>query len=351
MSYRPVELAYGAGLSRAVPQFLLLAKKWQDEDIIWPHSDLDFRVVLDEHPSDWLAFNESLADLHRELVSSDQSLRRVLEHPPGFVFVRSELERLLVRPAEIAAWSISHGSAEHLERWTSQHAEIEWSADDDEFYASILRARTAGCYQLAADALDNVVLDRRQYLHHCVMWHYYAPCLFATTALGSRDRPPGKTFALRAAKTTLAALILASAQAGYDAPATDSALLHLSAHEFYRAESHDRPTSRTGHLRRVTMALATLRCRPARYLYYLDAPTGVATGYLIQREAKDLLTALRDLREGLTTLPFTVQSAAEVVLTQFPADTNVNSLKTCLARLRARPSAYEDLMNADLQPL
>ncbi|NED88672.1 hypothetical protein G3I76_52425, partial [Streptomyces sp. SID11233] len=42
-----------------------------------------------------------------------------------------------------------------------------------------------------------------------------------------------------------------------------------------------------------TMTAGMLRVRVARWLYYLDPPPGVATGYLIRREAKELSAAVR----------------------------------------------------------
>ena len=367
------EQAYGEELGDSLAQFALLAKKWQDEDIIWPHSDLDLRVVLWEAPPDWLRFNEALAEAHRSQVGRDPLMRRVLEHPPGFVFLARELDQQLVRPAEISTWSISHGPTLRLECWRDLHANLPWTVDDEEFYWSLLSARTAGRYSLASDSTDNVTRHRSEYLYHCVMWHYFAPCHVATHALATRIRATGKASTMSLTGHGLARDVLAAAKSGYRGAVTAAALLGLAGHEFALPERctpdaalhiaapvaqdavgnslADRLPMPAGHgaaerKRRLVGSLATLRCRPARFLYYLKPSPGAVTAYLLGRESKDLGAALTDLRDGLDLLPRKLREAALTVLEQFPLTTDGRNVKACLSELYRRPDAYERLMSA-----
>lgn len=346
LGYHEVERRYGCALQRSVPEYLLLTKKWQDEDLVWPHSDVDLRVVLAHQPRCWLALNETIAAVHRSEVADDPVLRRVLEHPPGFVFLAHELDYGLLRPAEIATWSSSHGETKHLDSWKAKHAALAWTDDDEDFYWDLLVARTGGRYRLANDAADNVSLEADRYPLHCVFWHYFAPCHFAASALGTRSRPQGKTATLSEGEMgSLAANVLAAARKRYYGEVATDTVLTLNGHDFLLPVRS--PPKRDVDLdrRRLTMAIAALRCRPARFLYYLDPGPGTVTDYLIDREGKEVTQAIQAIRNGLHFLNAPVRQAAVAVIAQFSECTSRRGLANCLADLLNDSGDFAVLMN------
>lgn len=298
----------------------MLTHKWQRTDLLAPHSDLDLRILLDESPADWCEWNRRLAKAHSASVAHDSANRRLLEHPPGFAFTTSEVNRRRVSPPELATWSLVHGHSPTLQRWKSRAQMAPWSRLEERFYRSILDSRLGGRYQLAADSADNVTQDLPGYRRHCVAWHYLAPCWFAAAALATRTRCPGKSAALaqwhpagleqyaetflNQARATTAGRTARPRSAGHLLRSAHVALSALMRH--VPAPTNDRTIEDAGGSKAVawTMTAGMLRVRVARWLYYLDPPPTVATGYLIAREAKELRAAedvLRSLAADETT--------------------------------------------------
>lgn len=352
VGYPAVETRYGQLLASHLDTAVVVTKKWQDTDLVWPHSDIDLRIVVDEPPADWIAFNEHLAQLQRELVTADPILRRVLEHPPGWVFLRREVDAGLVPAAEVATWSHSFGDHAAVEQWRKQALARPWSAEDDRFYRGIIAARTGGAYRLEADSADNVVLDADRYGAHCVSWHYLAPVVFATASLVARRRLSGKTEALNADPTEAVAEFLPLARNGYrDAP--DPTVLLRRAHRAIAALPalpETQPTADGLPTRaEVASAVGVLRCRIARYSYYLAPPPSAETGYLIDRETKDVHGAIRTLRAACPSLPTPLRALAERFLELMPAPpTTRQSLRRFLDNAAAEPTLLQHLFSADL---
>ncbi|MFJ6755826.1 hypothetical protein ACIQNK_12500 [Streptomyces sp. NPDC091273] len=282
----------------------MVTHKWQQPDLIAPHSDLDLRLVLDAAPDSWEHFNTCVAAAHTAAVAADPAHGRWLEHPPGYAFTTAELDGGLVQPAEVATWSPVHGSQQILGQWVKAADAEPWTAADARFYWALLNARVAGHYRLAADATDNVHRDLSGYLRHCVAWHYVAPCWFAAACLATRSRLPGKLDALtrwRPGDTGHHAERFASHAGPVGSrPGLAPRLLLRHAHVAVDAALHYIPASgsepdegrpRLGLRREWAMTAGMLRVKPARWRYYLDPPPGIATGYLIAREAKELTAA------------------------------------------------------------
>ncbi|MFE2426573.1 hypothetical protein ACFXJ5_07440 [Streptomyces sp. NPDC059373] len=310
--YDELGALYVHELARHGLQVAMLTHKWQRNDLLAPHSDLDVRVLLDQPPADWREWNHHLAAAHASAVTHEVANRRLLEHPPGFAFTVSEAHRSRVSPPELVTWSLIHGHAPTLQRWKSHAQSAPWSRLDERFYRGILGSRLGGRYQLAADSTDNVTQDIPGYRRHCVAWHYVAPCWFAAAALATRNRLPGKSAALtqwrpagleRHTETFLRHTLAAEPDMASRTPAIrdllrsahvalDAAMRHVPAQtkgSNFNETDGAQPTA-------WTMTAGMLRVRVARWLYYLSPPLGVATGYLITREAKELRAAAEVLR-------------------------------------------------------
>lgn len=290
----------------------MLTHKWQRIDLLAPYSDLDVRILLDQAPDDWHEWNRLLAQAHSAAVAHDSANRRLLEHPPGFAFTTSEVDRSRISPPELATWSLIHGHQQSLQRWKSHAQMTPWSPADERFYRGILDSRLAGRYQLAADSTDNVTQDIPGYRRHCVTWHYVAPCWFAAAALATHTRCPGKSAALaqwrpagleqyaetflRQARSTTTDRTAQPRSAGHLLRSAHVALSALMRHVPIATDGRTFEEAGDSQAVAWTMTVGMLRVRVARWLYYLDPPPAVATGYLITREAKELRAAADTLR-------------------------------------------------------
>jgi hypothetical protein len=310
--YDDLGALYAGELAEHGAPAAMLAHKWQRADLLAPHSDLDVRVVLDEPPADWSAWNRRLAAAHTAAVSHDTANRRLLEHPPGFAFTMSEVAHRRVSPPELATWTLLEGHQPTLQRWKSHAQMVPWSSLDERFYRAILNSRLGGRYRLAADSTDNVSHDLPGYRRHCVAWHYLAPCWFAAAALATHTRCPGKSAALTQwhpdGLEHYAGLFLHHARgeaqeetvrlpsAPYLLRSAHVALSALMRHVPAPADTTEGVNPEASKTTAWTMTAGMLRVRVARWLYYLDPPPAAATGYLIAREAKELRAAADVLR-------------------------------------------------------
>jgi hypothetical protein len=196
------------------------------------------------------------------------------------------------------------------------------------------------------------VLDADRYSAHCVSWHYLAPVVFAAASLHTRRRLSGKTEALHAYPAEAVAEFLSLARNGYrDAPAPADLLRR--AHLAIAALPALPETARAAHgaptRAEVASAVGVLRCRIARYSYYLTPPPSAETGYLIDRETKDLHGAIRTFRAACPSLPTPLRALAERFLELVPPPpTTRQSLRQFLDNAAAEPNLIQHLFSADL---
>ncbi|MGW3090888.1 hypothetical protein [Streptomyces sp. NPDC001108] len=335
---------------------VMLTHKWQPADLLAPHSDIDVRVFLPEAPADWEEWNHRLAAAHTAAVRREISHGRLLEHPPGFAFTVAEADGRLVSAPELATWSLISGSARDFQRWKSRAQMAPWCEVDERFYRGILQGRLGGRYQLAADSTDNVVADIAAYRRHCVAWHYLAPCWFAAAALATRTRCPGKTAALTQWRPDgldgYAELFLEHAADRTEARPRSPRHLLRTAHVALEAAMRRAPgaasTAGQGeeHARADwVMTAGMLRVRVARWLYYLDPPPGVATEYLIRREAKELRAAAQTLNALAADESTSAQRLAARMTTLIPTGpTTAGTLRATLALWHRQKSTAQDFL-------
>ncbi|MFJ3905756.1 hypothetical protein [Streptomyces sp. NPDC090025] len=336
---------------------VMLTHKWQPTDLLAPHSDIDVRVLLPRPPADWEEWNHRLAAAHAAAVSRKVPHRRLLEHPPGFAFTVAEADGRLVSAPELATWSLMSGSARDFQRWKSRAQMAPWCEVDERFYRGILQGRLGGRYELAADSTDNVVEDIAAYRRHCVAWHYLAPCWFAAAALATRTRCPGKTAALTQWRPDgldgYAELFLGHAEDRPDARPLNPRHLLRTAHvalesAMRRVPDANRPAGRCDKDVRTdwVMTAGMLRVRVARWLYYLAPPPGVATEYLIRREAKELRAAAQTLNTLAADKATPAQRLAARMAALIPTGpTTADSLRTTLSLWHRQKSTVQDFLS------
>ncbi|MGW0885354.1 hypothetical protein [Streptomyces sp. NPDC002671] len=353
-SYAQLGVVYAEQLAAQGVAAGMLTHKWQAGDLIAPHSDVDIRVILDKAPASWWEWNERLAAAHHRAVLLDPAHSRVLEHPPGFAFTAGELDRNLVSPAEISTWSLATGNAATLRRWKSHAQMMPWSRADERFYRGILDARIGGRYRLDQDSTDNVHHDLDSYRRHCIAWHYVAPCWFASAALATRTRCPGKTAALNQwhpgeLESRAEEFLRLSATTSDPAPSPTQVLrtAHITVDAVLRRTPPPRRLPEETETAAWITAAGMLRVRVARWIYYLNPPPGTVTGYLIAREEKELrsarntLTRLADRTSGDDAL---LVKAMTALLPLGP--TTSSTLRDLLARWGRHRSVVEDFLSA-----
>ncbi|MFB8088407.1 hypothetical protein [Streptomyces sp. NPDC055992] len=354
-TYSRLGAIYAEQLSSRGAAAAMLTHKWQARDLIAPHSDIDIRVILDHAPTSWWKWNEQLAAAHDQAVRLDPLHSRLLEHPPGFAFTVSELDRGRVSPAGVCTWSLVTGSATPLQRWQTRAQEMPWSSTDERFYRGILDARVKGRYQLDNDSTDNVLHDLDAYRKHCIAWHYVAPCWLAAAALTTRTRFPGKTAALsqwqpgELAEHATKFLHLATTSQPSLAPSEQLAAAHAALQALLLRTPPaqallDEPSAYT---QAWTTTAGMLRVRVARWIYYLNPPPRTATDYLIAREEKELdsarktLTRIADITTGDDVL---LAKAMAGLLPSGP--TTPSALRDLLALWHRHRSVVEDFLSA-----
>ncbi|MFJ8789016.1 hypothetical protein [Streptomyces sp. NPDC102462] len=334
----------------------MLTHKWQPADLLAPHSDIDIRVLLPQSPADWEEWNHRLAGAHTAAVGREISHRRLLEHPPGFAFTVSEADARLVHAPELATWSLITGNARDFQRWKSRAQMAPWCEVDERFYRGILQTRLGGRYQLAADSTDNVVEDITAYRRHCVAWHYLAPCWFAAAALATRTRCPGKTAALTQWRPEgldgHAELFLRHAEDVPDSHPRNPRHLLRAAHVALEAATRRIPDACRSADKGEdpctdwVMTAGMLRVRVARWVYYLDPPPGVATEYLIRREAKELRSAAKTLATLAADEATPAQRLAARMGALIPTGpTTAVTLRATLARWHQQKSIVQDFLS------
>ncbi|MDQ1019897.1 hypothetical protein [Streptomyces afghaniensis] len=355
-SYAQLGVIYAEQLAAQGVTARMLTHKWQAGDLIAPHSDIDIRVILDQAPESWWEWNERLATAHHHAVLLDPAHSRLLEHPPGFAFTTAELDRNHVSPAEISTWSLATGNAATLRRWQSRAQMVPWSRADERFYRGILDARIGDRYQLDKDSTDNVHHDLAGYRRHCVVWHYVAPCWFASAALATRIRYPGKTAALNqwhpgeleAPAEEFLRLSATSSDSG-PSPAQLLSSAQVTVDAVLRRTPHPRALPEASEVEAAawTTTAGMLRVRVGRWIYYLDPPPETVTGYLIAREEKELrsarntLTRLADRTSGDDAL--LVKAMTELLP---PGPTTASTLRDLLALWSRHRSVVEDFLSA-----
>ncbi|MGB8944963.1 MAG: hypothetical protein WCD21_32740 [Streptomyces sp.] len=355
-SYAQLGTFYAEQMAIQGVEASMLTHKWQAGDLIAPHSDIDIRVIRDQAPNSWWEWNERLAAAHHQAVRLDPAHSRLLEHPPGFAFTISELDRNRVSPAEISTWSLVTGSAVALQRWKSRAQMMPWSSADEKFYRGILDARIGGRYQLDNDSTDNVHRDLDGYRRHCIAWHYVAPCWFAAAALATRTRCPGKSAALTqwhpgelGSHAEESLRLAATTSDPGPSPAEVLRTAHVTVDAVLRRTPPPMslPEAPGTDDAAWTTTAGMLRVRVARWIYYLNPPPETATGYLIAREEKELSSArktLSRLTEGLSGDDALLAKAMAVLLP--PGPTTAGTLRDLLALWTRHRSVVEDFLSA-----
>ena len=186
------------------PKLLVIAAKWNYEDLIPGLSDFDARMIYDSDVSlkEWLEMSAAVGEVHEELARKFPDWARVLEHPPGPVLTIRELTDPLVYYPEFQQWSFYRGDDKAIERIGSYLASVEWSERDEYFFLKKF-AVYFGPYDRKIDPPVNIGKWENKYPLHSRFMHYFTPPVQAAVSLIKKQAVRGKFEALRYAREML----------------------------------------------------------------------------------------------------------------------------------------------------
>lgn len=180
--YRAINNEYIEKIASKSDHFLFATKKWTYEDYLWPFSDFDYRIVIsDGCEVDFFQLNEILYIIQLHMQTENSQLRRILEHPPGYVFFESEIMTEYLEDFRI--WSFAGGNSEKfLEFKDFLNSRRNF---DKYFYQKIIGKRYHK-FSFKTEYRDYTKNKISAYEVYCVLWHYYFPCMFAVQSLKER---------------------------------------------------------------------------------------------------------------------------------------------------------------------
>lgn len=289
--YRWASSQYIECLSQRGLPITLVATKWQERDLVWPLSDLDFRLVVREQALDWIAFSEALADAHAEACRRVPFSRRILEHPPGYILSTAQLDRGRLPYWDLATWTVW---LDTLGCWPTLRCSSDaqpWSAQDEQWYSCMLADRCH--HRRSNDHIDSTLPTsmRRAYWRYCRVSHFWQFNIYAMASLVTRCRLRGKMAALEGVRD-LGLDSRAILETRHDGNDDDTAL--ISPYRLLFSELRVRVWSR--FRQRLLTApqmtclfgppVASLRARVARLFYYSKRPRDLPA-FLLSRESRE----------------------------------------------------------------
>ncbi|MBO4616099.1 MAG: hypothetical protein J5717_01995 [Lachnospiraceae bacterium] len=180
MSYKKVEDIYWDKVLEQSNQVVLLTKKWSDEDLLYPYSDLDLRIITQDN-IDFFELNEKLYKAHCNTVMEVEDGERILEHPAGFMYKVSECVGNEVYKIDFVKTSFVNGDEDLFIRAKSSldPKEIDkgWL---ESFYNKRYKRFTMKYEYKYKDQAKNKIFEK-----YCIVWHYYIPCVYALQCMVS----------------------------------------------------------------------------------------------------------------------------------------------------------------------
>lgn len=289
MNYSSIYETYGKKLSEKIPELIFVSKKWSDNDLKWPFSDLDFRLILKDGFLDFYSINEKAFLIQKKMVKKNSGiLGRILEHPPGYIFKYSEL--LTNYLEDINNWSFCYGDKKRFE--SIKMSNCNKKSFDYTYYINILRKRYKRFSFITEYKFDDKVLNKC-YQVYCILWHYYYPCIYALNSLQNHLPQEYKIldFYHPKQKIIMSAykdIVSNNHESLYKYNLDDLIICVDNEIEQYVSKLNVDIKMDSVTKDNYFEAIAMLRTRIARYLLYLDDLPNSDKGYLIEREINEL---------------------------------------------------------------
>lgn len=287
--YNKIYEEYGKMLLEKVPEVIFVSKKWSDKDLVWPFSDLDFRLITDNQVIDFYTINETMFFIQKAIIQKDSKiLARVLEHPPGYIFKYSELVDNYIE--DVNNWSFCYGDKDRFEKIKKLNQEKDLF--DSAYYLNIIRKRYKKFSFDTEYIFDDEKLNK-YYQLYCIIWHYYFPCIYALNSLKKHSSQKAKIISTHNLqnKIILSAyndIIFNNFDNLYKYDLIDMIIAIDEVLEYNVEKINlDKKYNNLLNTNKYLEAISMLRTRISRYMLYLDN-SQKNKDYLIKREINEL---------------------------------------------------------------
>lgn len=279
--YKQIEYIIGSQLAKYIPEVILVTKKWNNTDYIYPFSDIDYRLVV-EDGTDLFRLNERLYEAHYKCASEISYGTRILEHPPGFIYYQKELKNLSIDRDIFCRDSYSSGDKKLFDETYSR---IETSlANSFQVYESFKQRFNKFSLKYEFKSYDSEL--KQFYEKYCVIWHYYLPCIYFLNVLKNNRTYNHK---INDCWYSGSFLELIEDFRNKKEPSRDMEdLIKLVDEELITITKNNTNFKSNFEKTDSNDVLFMLRTRIARILYYINPPKACDTLYLQERECKEL---------------------------------------------------------------
>lgn len=336
--YKQLSSQYVNRLQNIINDIDFVAIKWDYTDYLYPFSDLDFRVVLNDNEVDFFQINKKLFDTQIELQAETINNQRIFEHPPGFIFFKKEIEQIYIE--DFRTWCYAGGKLSDFERF--KFLLSKQSTFDENFYLKIIAKRFKK-FSFATEYASFSKKNMIDYHAYCILWHYYFPCIFALASLNAKksvcrkvdsnriqDKYIKNIFDLLVGKRKVSHLNEADLIAAVDTDVEN----RFDNTKFKMISSARKPN--------VYETLAMLRCRLARLYLYLSED-GVDRRYLAEREINEL-----GLIFGTISYYYASDIVNEANSIINSCDSALDVLRNLLIHMLSNKHYYNSIMNCSI---
>lgn len=284
--YSKVYKRFGKLLFNQQEELLFISKKWSNCDLVWPFSDLDFRIIVKDKTIDFLKVNTYVYEVQKHLILKDERLKRILEHPPGYIFKYNELKENCFE--DVNNWSFCYGN---YKKYIKIKIKNRHSNLSKQYYLNIINKRYKK-FSLKNDYKNFNPKTNKKYNLYCSLWHYYFPCEYAINSL-SNFKPEKYKINFRLIESGLLKKlyydIIKDTKNYEEKYELNNVVKEIDLRlEKKLQRCHINLLEKQERYDRYFEAVAMLRTRISRYLLYLDTELKYDRDYLINREINEL---------------------------------------------------------------
>ena len=279
--YKKIECVLENQFAKYIPEVILITKKWNNNDYVYPFSDIDYRLVV-EDGTDLFRLNEQLYEVHYKCASEIRYGTRILEHPPGFIYYQNELKNLSINRDIFCRDSYLSGDKRLFD---DTYFRIDTSlVDSFQVYEAFKQRVNNFSLKYEYKSYDSELMQF--YEKYCVIWHYYLPCIYFLNVLKDRRTYNQK---INECWYSEPFLTLIDDFRNKKEPSRDmKGLIKLVDDELNIIMKNKLYFKLNYEKKDNNDVLFMLRTRMARILYYLNPPSACNTLYLQERECKEL---------------------------------------------------------------
>ena len=325
--YRDIVDEYYWELKQNLGDDISLFIKWKTDDFVFPFSDVDMRIILNDYGS-ITDTNYILYEIHKKMVAKVPFGARILEHPYGFLYFTNDASKGILVPDDIKRCSFANGNPRYFEELKKAAGAYSMSTS----YISRILDHRFGKYNTNNEYVFKDYSYQKQYSTYCLLWHYYIPCVYAFECLKAAQVYDTK-INLEWYNNDYLKQIIIDYQEGFIRDYSNEIVLREISNEIECLQTTSSYFEKNDYS--INEAICMLRIRICRILYYLNPPSDVNTDYLIRRELKELSFISSRLHEHFQ---FTDDESFSLLQNDYD---NRAKLMAFLEQLQSKADVYE----------